>query len=302
MDETFDAYRKWLGIPPEEQPPHHYRLLGIRVFEEDPDVIINAADRQMAHVRTFQGGANSDASQRLLNELAAARLTLLDPVKRAPYDVALRADLAQKCADLLAKLAPPPPMPPMGHFTGPSFGFYLKAAGRYAVVQFRRVWLNETMLPQAYRSLGKEVAGQGSYPGPLHPFREQLHLLAERLRELTLPDAEEPSPGFGPAVKRFFKNLRRRWDGFVIATKQKAALTQVGKVAFDHFGMTAGPPMITTKIKATLDQLAALRAESQQLSEVPAGQLLSGKRLALIILAIAAGFILLLMYLRWLLR
>ncbi len=23
----FDAYRKWLGIPPEEQPPHHYRLL-----------------------------------------------------------------------------------------------------------------------------------------------------------------------------------------------------------------------------------------------------------------------------------
>jgi hypothetical protein len=25
----FDPYRKWLGIPPKDQPPHYYRLLGI---------------------------------------------------------------------------------------------------------------------------------------------------------------------------------------------------------------------------------------------------------------------------------
>src|SRR5437016_4429115 len=42
MPEEFDAYRKWLGIPPEDQPPHHYRLLGIAPFEDDPDVIQNA--------------------------------------------------------------------------------------------------------------------------------------------------------------------------------------------------------------------------------------------------------------------
>ena len=69
---TFDPYRKWLGIPVEEQPPNHYRLLGIGLFESDHDVISNAADRQMAHVRTFQSGSYSQLSQRLLNELAAA--------------------------------------------------------------------------------------------------------------------------------------------------------------------------------------------------------------------------------------
>ena len=31
--EEFDPYRKWLGIPPQEQPPNHYRLLGIAVFD-----------------------------------------------------------------------------------------------------------------------------------------------------------------------------------------------------------------------------------------------------------------------------
>lgn len=55
MSENFDAYYKWLGIPPEEQPPHHYRLLGIRLFEADADVIDAAADRQMAHLQTFAG-------------------------------------------------------------------------------------------------------------------------------------------------------------------------------------------------------------------------------------------------------
>lgn len=69
MAEQFDAYRKWLGIPPAEQPANHYRLLGLGLFENDPDSISNAADRQMAHVRTFQSGPYSTLSQRLLNEL-----------------------------------------------------------------------------------------------------------------------------------------------------------------------------------------------------------------------------------------
>lgn len=90
MTVEFDAYRKWLGIPPEEQPPNHYRLLGIGLFESDPDVIANAADRQMAHVRTFQTGKHSAVSQKLLNELAAARICLLDAKKREAYDSQLR--------------------------------------------------------------------------------------------------------------------------------------------------------------------------------------------------------------------
>lgn len=90
MSEPFDAYRKWLGIPPKDQPPNHYRLLAVELFEDDPDIISNAADRIMAHVRTFQAGPHSAESQRLLNELAGARRCLLDPGQKSAYDQMLR--------------------------------------------------------------------------------------------------------------------------------------------------------------------------------------------------------------------
>jgi len=91
MGPAFDSYHKWLGIPPEDQPPHHYRLLGIKEFEADPDVIQAAADQRMAHLRTYQTGRHADWSQRLLNEVAAAKICLLTPAKRAVYDEQLRA-------------------------------------------------------------------------------------------------------------------------------------------------------------------------------------------------------------------
>ena len=31
-----DPYHVWLGIPPEEQPPNHYRLLGIASLRASP--------------------------------------------------------------------------------------------------------------------------------------------------------------------------------------------------------------------------------------------------------------------------
>jgi hypothetical protein len=95
---SFDPYHKWLGIAPEEQPPNHYRLLGINLFESDAGVVSNAADQRMAHVRSFQAGRHSDCSQRLLNEIASARVCLLDPKEKAEYDAALRVHLAPASA------------------------------------------------------------------------------------------------------------------------------------------------------------------------------------------------------------
>lgn len=109
MSNTFDPYHTWLGIAPSEQPPNHYRLLGIALFEESRDVISNAADRQMAHIRTFQNGKHAAESQKLLNELSAARVTLLDPKKRAEYDAKLRAAMYPP-----APVAPPPYQMRMG--------------------------------------------------------------------------------------------------------------------------------------------------------------------------------------------
>lgn len=104
MTEKFDPYHQWLGIPASEQPPNHYRLLGVALFEGDAAVISNAADRQMAHLRNFQTGKHVAESQRLLNEVAAAKLCLLKAAKKEAYDKSLRARLA--CEDAAGKRIP----------------------------------------------------------------------------------------------------------------------------------------------------------------------------------------------------
>jgi hypothetical protein len=119
MSEDFDPYRKWMGIPPEEQPPNHYRLLGIPLFEHDPDVIDNAADRQMAHVRTYQTGKYSRLSQQILNELSAAKVCLLVPDKKQAYDEQLRAALQQEISASAPASAPAAPPPPRSVATPP---------------------------------------------------------------------------------------------------------------------------------------------------------------------------------------
>ena len=86
----FDPYRKWLGIPSDEQPANHYRLLGVELFESDPEVIQTAADRQMAYVAKCAQGPYVKLSQKILNELSAARVCLLNEAKRQAYDAKLR--------------------------------------------------------------------------------------------------------------------------------------------------------------------------------------------------------------------
>ncbi len=108
MSDEFDPYRKWLGIPPEDRPPNHYRLLGIAVFEDDQDVISNAADRQMSHVRTFQGGKNSQLSQKILNELSAAKVCLLNSATKQEYDNRLREVRAVTAAPIATPGQEPP--------------------------------------------------------------------------------------------------------------------------------------------------------------------------------------------------
>ncbi|MDZ4820220.1 MAG: hypothetical protein SGJ20_14730 [Planctomycetota bacterium] len=111
MSEHFDAYHQWLGIPPNEQPPHYYRLLGLTLFETDPQVIANAADRQMSHLKAMATSKHASVAQSLLNELSAAKLCLLRAEKRAPYDLALRSRLGVEPArsDKDASSATSPP-------------------------------------------------------------------------------------------------------------------------------------------------------------------------------------------------
>ena len=89
----FDPYYKWLGIPPKDQPPTRYRLLAVNLFEADPDVIDAAANRQMSFLQQKATGEHAAESQKLLNEVSAARLCLLNAEKKAAYDCTLKQEL-----------------------------------------------------------------------------------------------------------------------------------------------------------------------------------------------------------------
>jgi hypothetical protein len=63
-DSKFDPYHQWLSIPPEEQPANHYRLLGLKTFESNADIIDSAAQRQITYVRSFSLGQTQKSRKR----------------------------------------------------------------------------------------------------------------------------------------------------------------------------------------------------------------------------------------------
>lgn len=95
MAKDFDPYYKWLGIPPKDQPPNHYRLLGIEVFESDRDVIDAAANRVMSYLKDMATSDELEHSQKLLNEVSRARICLLNKQQKNDYDAGLRSAMQQ---------------------------------------------------------------------------------------------------------------------------------------------------------------------------------------------------------------
>ena len=105
----FDPYHKWLGISPQHQPPNHYRLLSLDLYESDPDVIEASVDRIVAFLQDVAVGPHAKASQKLLNEIAAARLCLLDAAQKRAYDETLRDQLTQAMWPPKDESEPAPP-------------------------------------------------------------------------------------------------------------------------------------------------------------------------------------------------
>lgn len=93
MASEFDPYYTWLKIPPSEQPPNHYRLLGTARFESDPELIESSVAKLVTRLQQLSGGPNVADAQRILNDVAKARLCLIDPNKKAAYDAQLKAQL-----------------------------------------------------------------------------------------------------------------------------------------------------------------------------------------------------------------
>lgn len=87
--DSFDPYFEWLGIESGSQPPDHYRLLGLKQFESDTELIGRAADAAMAKVRRIRPGVNLTEWSQMLDRLGATKTCLLDPASKQAYDASL---------------------------------------------------------------------------------------------------------------------------------------------------------------------------------------------------------------------
>ena len=94
---------EWLDIPLKDQPPNHYQLLGIKLFEADLEVIKSAAHQQMERVQSFRTDENSELLKNMLKKIATARVCLLNPAGKVEYDSSLRL--------ILQSPSVPPPSP-----------------------------------------------------------------------------------------------------------------------------------------------------------------------------------------------
>jgi hypothetical protein len=91
MSQVFNPYRDWLGVASASQSPSYYELLGIRPLEGDLGTINAAYQRQAVRLAAYLNGGQADLAQRLMSELAEARMTLMTPTAKRAYDQALAA-------------------------------------------------------------------------------------------------------------------------------------------------------------------------------------------------------------------
>ncbi len=186
----FNPYHKWLGIPAEACPPNHYRLLGLELFEDDPEVIATAADRQMAHVKSFSTGSFARASQELLNQLSQARICLLNEQRKQLYD----SELRERTASSVSPVVTPPEI---GGAEGVAFSNAVLVEG----VPVRPVKRRRRRRQSVFAPLLLMVAGMGAVGGLLYyaatqaPVARQEHNPQEApAREIATDTVAESSP------------------------------------------------------------------------------------------------------------
>jgi hypothetical protein len=75
----------WLGLPPGNWPPDHYRLLGLDPGESDVELIEQRVHQRLDSVRRYQMTHPEPATE-AMNRLAQAFVCLTDPAARQAYN------------------------------------------------------------------------------------------------------------------------------------------------------------------------------------------------------------------------
>lgn len=174
MPPAINPYRDWLGIAEAHTAPHHYRLLGLRLFEDDAAAITGAAARWTAMLTAFLSGPHGSEAERVLKEIDLARQCLLGPDSKRQYDDRLRHELRSEPAQPAhfsgpGGLLPPTTFPPTSSATtsaSPSAPGIPELPAALSPSSFASqppaAGSPPPMPPSAY-------PGTGSYPPPAYP-------------------------------------------------------------------------------------------------------------------------------------
>jgi hypothetical protein len=223
MSEPFDPYYRWLGIRDPERPPNHYRLLGLDLFEDNAEVISEAADRQMGHVRTHQTGKYSVLSQELLNELAKAKVCLLNRNRKVAYDGHLK-DVLSKRGPILPQAEDPSTSSNAGYAEPPGHPTRAPATAPPP----KREWIPpvSTSVHDTAEDTPRSGVRSGAPPKPLM---------------ITLTVLSGPQKG------QIFEFSGR--DTFTVGRSRQATFAIKGDKAFSrvHFSVRVNPPVVLLK-------------------------------------------------------
>ena len=123
-DATIDPYTQFLGLPPGPRPPSFYELLGLEMFCSHHERINQAVRKQFRIIKPFQDHPerrSREAIQDIMNEIATARVVLVDPERKEDYDLALASERKiDRDARLAAQVAAPLPDFALTVIAGPS--------------------------------------------------------------------------------------------------------------------------------------------------------------------------------------
>ncbi|MDA1016454.1 MAG: protein kinase [Planctomycetota bacterium] len=87
-----DPYAEWLGIPRDQRPLTHYRLLGLDRRNVDAAVVMTAAKQQHQRLQPHLVGINNGKCVQLMKEIETARRVLINDESRRKYNIELKQD------------------------------------------------------------------------------------------------------------------------------------------------------------------------------------------------------------------
>jgi len=230
----------WLGLPPGDWPPDHYRLLGLQPGEADGARIEQQVHERLEVVRRYQL-LHPDLVTEAMNRLAQAYVCLTDPEARRSYEAG-RFGRATGNGSKAPAASPPVPtvvMPVPVPAAEPAHS----PRGALPVPETEVRAVAGPAPPAAVPARPVAVPAEATLaPGEAEPPVALPTAVVEALPPVLPPAAPQPRPKADPAVEASRCAAARRGLGTRRALYQRLARTRRLMRAWDRVGTYFGNP------------------------------------------------------------